>query len=84
MLTVTLYTKPGCHLCEDVKAELATLRPVYPHELVEVDITQDDAVYGRYRYAIPVLHIGRLELQAPIHRTQLIRALQQTSLGVRK
>ncbi|MCA9958930.1 MAG: glutaredoxin family protein [Anaerolineales bacterium] len=77
MLRVTLYTKVGCHLCEDVKAELAALRALYPHELVEVDITQDDALYGRYRYTIPVLHIGTSVLHAPIDRTQLIHALQQ-------
>ena len=38
MLTVTLYTRKGCGLCEEAKAELAALEKEYPHRLAEVDI----------------------------------------------
>jgi hypothetical protein len=30
MITVTLFTKPGCGLCDDVKAELDALQPYFP------------------------------------------------------
>ena len=36
---VTLYTKPGCHLCEEAEAELKRLERRYPHTLTLVDIT---------------------------------------------
>jgi len=60
-VTVTLYTKEGCTLCDKVKDVLAQLRdePNCHHALRQVDITDDDqtASWDRYKYDIPVLHI---------------------------
>lgn len=76
MLEVTLYTKEGCHLCEDVVAILDGLQDRYPHRLTAVDITADDNLYHQYRYAIPVVHIGDVELRAPITEEALREALR--------
>jgi len=76
MLTITLYSKEGCGLCEEVKAELAVLATAYPHRLEEVDITQDADLFARYHYTIPVVEIGAVTLQAPITAVSLIDALQ--------
>ncbi len=76
MVDVTLYTKAGCHLCEEVKEVLAGLTAVYPHHLIEIDITQDPDIFSRYHYTIPVVHVGQIELQAPITTTQLKTALE--------
>jgi glutaredoxin len=54
-VTLTLYSKPGCHLCEDLRTLLDELRPEWAFELTEVDITQDESLFARYRYEIPVL-----------------------------
>lgn len=81
MLTITLYSKSGCHLCEDIKAELANLQDAYPHYLVEVDITEDKALFDRYRYTIPVVQIGQKELQAPVSTAQLIAVLKEAESG---
>ncbi len=77
MVTVTLFTKPGCGLCDEVKSSLEQLQSRYPHELLEVDITQDDALFNQYRYTIPVVQIGEQELAAPITAVQLQNALQE-------
>ena len=79
MLTVTLFTKPGCGLCDEVKFSLEQLRNNYPHQLLEVNITQDDALFNQYRYTIPVVQIGEQELAAPITAVQLQNALQKAS-----
>ena len=42
MLNVTLFTRQGCHLCEQAKNDLETLQETIPHRLVEVDIEQDN------------------------------------------
>jgi glutaredoxin len=76
MLTVTLYTKAGCGLCDEVKAELAQLAAEYPHHLLEVDITQDAELFARYRYAIPVVAVGTATLKAPITAVALTHALR--------
>ncbi|MAU00054.1 MAG: NrdH-redoxin [Anaerolineaceae bacterium] len=79
MLTVTLFTKAGCGLCDEVKAHLQQLQTNYPHKLQEVNITEDDNLYSRYRYTIPVVQIGKQELAAPITAVQLQNALQEAS-----
>lgn len=76
MIDVTLYTKEGCHLCEEVADMLGGLKERYPHHLVTVNITEEDAVYHRYRYAIPVVQIGGVELRAPITGDELEEALR--------
>jgi glutaredoxin len=54
-VTLTLYSKPGCHLCDDVRATLDELRPEHTFALEEVDITSDAELFARYRFEIPVL-----------------------------
>lgn len=66
MITVTLYSKPGCHLCEAVKENLAELQDQIPHHLVEINIESDDAVLKAYFDKIPVVHIGPYKKSAPI------------------
>jgi hypothetical protein len=79
MVTVTLFMKAACGLCDEVKTSLAMLQPTYPHQLQEVDIMQDDALFKQYRYTIPVVQIGDQELAAPITAVQLQKALQAAS-----
>ena len=76
MVKVTLYAKAGCHLCAEVKEMLGQLTAVHPHHLTEIDITQDPAIFARYHYTIPVVHIGDRKLQAPITAAQLEAALR--------
>ncbi len=79
MLNVTLYTKEGCGLCEETRRELACLQTAYPHRLTEVDIAGDPALFARYRYTIPVIRVGEIELQAPITAVHLKAALASAS-----
>lgn len=52
---VTLYTKPGCHLCEHAEELLDDLRREYDLAITSFDITTDLAVYERYKFEIPVV-----------------------------
>ena len=79
MLTVTLYTRKECKLCDDAKAELAALEKEYPHRLAEVDIESDPALLKKYLAAIPVLEIGPYTLTAPITKEQLRMTLGAAS-----
>jgi glutaredoxin len=54
-MTLTLYTKPGCHLCAELRALLDDLQPEFGYDIEEVDITQSIALFQKYRYEIPVL-----------------------------
>lgn len=59
---VTLYTRPGCHLCDDARAALLRVRSRFPFALMEVDITSDDALHRRYLVRIPVVCLDGEEL----------------------
>jgi hypothetical protein len=52
----SVYTRPGCTLCETFITELAELLgPVEAANVAVVDITDDPELEGRYRTKIPVL-----------------------------
>jgi glutaredoxin len=58
MTLVTLYGKPGCHLCDEARAVVADVRRERPFELIEVDITFDAGINRRYAERIPVLEVN--------------------------
>ena len=60
--TVTLYGRPGCHLCDDARAALQRLRARFAFDLREVDITGDDDLHRRYLERIPVIALDGEEL----------------------
>jgi glutaredoxin len=51
---VTLYTRPGCHLCDDARDVIAAVCDELGEAYEEVDITTDDDLEDRYRDEIPV------------------------------
>jgi Glutaredoxin-like domain (DUF836) len=59
---LTLYGKPGCHLCEDARAEIERIRSECPFELKQVDITLDPGLNRRYAERIPVVAVDGVEL----------------------
>lgn len=71
MLTVILYSRSDCHLCDDVKEDLDALRPEHPHKLVEIDIDSDAALAAKYGEQVPVVRIGPYLRRAPITRQDL-------------
>ena len=76
MRHVTLYGKPGCHLCEEAREVVDQVRARRPFELEEVDITRDPALEALYRERIPVIAIdGREALELVIDMRELERCL---------
>ncbi len=62
MALVTLYGKPGCHLCDDARAVVERVRAQRPFELHEVDVSLDPTMYREYGERIPVLALDGVEL----------------------
>jgi len=50
MATVTVYSRPGCGLCEEMKAELESLGAA----VEEVDVDSNRELKRRYGWDIPV------------------------------
>jgi hypothetical protein len=58
---VILYTKSGCHLCDEMKAEMSRADCAELYRLSEVDIETYPDLLARYRFDIPVLTIDGVE-----------------------
>jgi hypothetical protein len=58
---IVLYTKAGCGLCEEMKAEMRKAGCDALYNLEELDIENDASLFARYRYEIPVLCINGVE-----------------------
>lgn len=54
---VTLYSRPGCHLCDDARAIIARVCDDLGTSFVEVDIESDPDLEDRFREEIPVTYV---------------------------
>jgi glutaredoxin len=59
---VTLFTKPGCGLCEEAEETIESVRARRPFELIKRNILDDLADYERYKHDIPVVLINGVEV----------------------
>ncbi len=75
-MQVLLYSKPDCHLCDVVKADLLDLASQIGFVLRVQDIREDPTLFDRFRSLIPVVDIenGPL-LYPPINFLTLHQAL---------
>jgi len=58
MLPVTIYSRPGCHLCDEMKAVVKQVAITVPLALNEIDISKDPELERLYGLEIPVLFVG--------------------------
>ena len=78
-----LYSKPDCHLCDEMKAVVRrVLRSRSNISLEEIDISNDPALLERYGLEIPVLIIdGRKVAKYRITEAELTRMIDGRDSG---
>ncbi|MCL4523145.1 MAG: glutaredoxin family protein [Acidobacteria bacterium] len=74
-IEVTLYTRQGCHLCEEAKAQMAPLLREFGARLREVDIDADESLRALYDVDVPVIFLG--ERKVAKHRLDLAQFRRQ-------
>ena len=57
-----LYTRPGCHLCDEAREALDRVRAQAPFTVDEINIETDDKLHARYLERIPVVALDGDEL----------------------
>jgi glutaredoxin len=78
MALVTLYGKPGCHLCDDARAVVERVRAERTFELEEVDVSVDPALHREYGERIPVLALdGVVLFEFHVEEAVLVRQLDR-------
>jgi glutaredoxin len=60
--TLTLYTRAGCPLCDDMAAEVNALLAGSGHALAAVDVDADPALATRFGWDVPLLFDGEREI----------------------
>jgi hypothetical protein len=68
-LEATLYTRPGCHLCDEAKAQIAPLLRAAGVILREVNIDADPGLRDQYGFDVPVIFLGARKVAK--HRVDL-------------
>ena len=61
-MIVTLYSRPGCHLCDEARESLQRVQTRVSFTVHEVDITTDDRLHARYLERIPVISVDGEDL----------------------
>jgi glutaredoxin len=86
LISLTLLTKPGCHLCEEAKKAIELVMfefskensDVVQIELTERNILEDEALKNQYSEEIPVLQInGATHAYWKIDSERLLAALNE-------
>ena len=78
MTTLTLYSRPGCHLCDDMKAIVEQVVHLSGEAITldEIDITSDPGLEARYGLEIPVLLVdGKKAAKYRVSKEELRRLL---------
>ncbi|MGE5318955.1 MAG: glutaredoxin family protein [Hyphomicrobiaceae bacterium] len=60
--TLTLYTRTGCPLCEELAAEVRALIAGSGHRLAPVDVDADPRLKERFGWEVPLLFDGDTEI----------------------
>lgn len=76
VVPLTIYTRPGCHLCEDLERELEDVRLSFDFVLTRIDIDGDPDLTRSYGDRIPVLEVGgRVALAGVVREGTLVPRL---------
>ena len=75
--SVVLYTRAGCHLCDEAKALLERHRARFGLTITEVDIDRDPALKAQYDQCVPVIEIdGKVRFRGRVNEPLLLRLLK--------
>ena len=77
MTALTLYSRPGCRLCDEMKTVVGRVAESMPLTILEIDISADPDLEARYAWEIPVLMIeGKLAAKYRVTESELRRILR--------
>lgn len=82
MIQLSIYSRPGCHLCDQMKTVVQRVASTIPLTLEEIDVSHDADLERLYGVDIPVLMMeGRKVAKHRISESDLRRVLTARSGG---
>jgi len=74
---VTLYTRAGCHLCDEAKQAIAAAGARAEFDYREIDIDGDPALRSRYNEEVPVVAINGVKaFKYHVETKELLKKLE--------
>jgi glutaredoxin len=75
-LAVVLYTRHGCHLCDDAKRELEAARRQYHFGLEAKDVDSDPELTAKFDTCVPVVEVnGKVRMRGRFNAVLFQRLL---------
>jgi glutaredoxin len=75
-IDVVIYTRAGCHLCDDAKRLLEKYRQTYGLTVTEIDIDRDATFKAQFDLCVPVVEInGKVRFRGTVNDVLLRRQL---------
>ena len=62
MIELILYTRAGCHLCDEMKAGLLAARPPLAFKLTEIEVGWEGGLAEKYGQLVPLLEMAGEEI----------------------
>jgi thiol-disulfide isomerase/thioredoxin len=84
VIALTIYSRPGCHLCDEMKALVRRVAAAAdaPMSIAEIDISTDPELEARYGLEIPVLLVdGKKAAKYRISEVELQRIVKARAGG---
>jgi hypothetical protein len=79
---LTIYSRPGCHLCDEMKEVVHRVSTSVPLSIEEVDISGNAELERLYGVEIPVLMMdGRKAAKYRITEAELLRIVKLRAKG---
>lgn len=76
--SVVLYTRRGCHLCDEARERLEHFSAVLP-PLEEIDIDADENLQQKFDTCVPVVEFdGKVRFRGRVHSLLLERLIEAT------
>ena len=80
MAIVTVYSKPGCHLCDEAIRALQRVQKQQKFDLEEVNIQDDPALLAEYGEQIPVVTLnGTFLFEYTVDEARLRQLLKEVN-----
>jgi len=76
-MTITIYSKPDCHLCDLAKDVVERCRKKIDFALEVIDVSQNPELFERYRNDIPVILLDGKEIARHFVRERKLLELLQ-------
>ncbi len=75
-IIVEIYSKPGCHLCEEAKSILVKMQRRYGFQLHEVNIAGDPVLLAEYGTRIPLIYVnGHLVCKYSVKEAAVVKRI---------